>query len=132
MVPAAVVPLLPSVSCPACLAAYAGVLSALGLSFLMNESVLVPMIAVFLAAGIASVAWSTRSHRRRGPLAAAAVGSLLVVTGRLVWNVPFLLYAGVALLVAASFRNLWLKRPRRAGLVQIRSATSIAPGATTP
>ncbi|MFQ5844829.1 MAG: hypothetical protein ACE5JG_07565 [Planctomycetota bacterium] len=48
-VPAAVLPLLPSVTCPACLAAYVSVLSALGLGVLARESVLPPFILGFLA-----------------------------------------------------------------------------------
>src|SRR5579875_3326336 len=102
-----------------CLAAYAGVLSAVGLGFLFNERVLGPLIVVFLAIGIFSVAWSTRSHRRLGPLVVTLVGSGVVVAGRLVWNIPIALYAGVALLIGASLWNLWLKRPQAEPLVEI-------------
>lgn len=117
--PGALCALLPSATCLACLAGYAGVLSALGLGFLLRETLLTPLIAILLCVGIAGVAWSTRSHRRPGPLVASVVGSLVVAAGRLVWNIPALLYAGVALLVVASFWNLWLKRPKIAPLVPI-------------
>ena len=120
MLPGAVLPILPSATCPACLTAYAGVLSALGLGFLLQDRVLVPLIALFLAVGLASVAWSTRSHRRAGPLVATVLGSAAVVLGRIVWSASSLVYGGVALLVAASLWNVWLKRPRRERLVQIR------------
>lgn len=119
-VPAVILPLLPSASCPACLAAYAGVLSALGLGFILNERILAPVIALFLLVGVATVAWSTRSHRHPGPLITTVTGALLVAAGRLVWDVPAALYTGVGLLIAASLWNLWLKRPQRVGLVQIR------------
>jgi mercuric ion transport protein len=122
MLPGAFLALLPSATCPACLAAYAGVISALGLGFLLQDRVLVPLIAVFLAVGLASVAWSTRSHRRAGPLVATALGSAAVVLGRIVWSAPNLVYGGAALLVAASLWNVWLKRPPREPLVQIRAA----------
>lgn len=111
-VPGAALPLLPSVTCPACAVAYAGVLSSLGLGFLLSDRVLVPIIVASLVVGVASVAWSTRSHRRPGPLVATLVGVLGVVIGRLVWRVPAVLYVGVALLLGASIWNLWLKRPR--------------------
>lgn len=119
MIPGAVLPLVPSVTCPACLAAYAGVFSALGLGFLHNERVLAPLIVLFLAVGIFSVAWSTRSHRRLGPLVVTLLGSAAIVLGRLTGHVHILLYGGVALLIAASLWNLWLKRPRRDPLVEI-------------
>lgn len=112
-VPAAVLPLLPSFTCPACLAAYAGVVSATGLGFLLDEAVLAPLIAFMLVLSVASVGWSTRSHRRPGPLLATIAGALGIAAGRLVWELPVVLYAGVAVLVAGSLWNLWLKMPRR-------------------
>lgn len=112
VVPATVLALLPSFTCPACLAAYGGLLSAIGLGFLQDERVLAPLIAVFLALGLVSVGWSSRSHGRRGPFLLTLAGSVAVVAGRLVWSIPGALYGGVALLIAASVWNLWLKRPR--------------------
>ncbi len=115
-VPATLVALLPSFTCPACLAAYTGLLSAVGVSFVLNERILAPLIAIFLLLGIYSVRRASRSHKRRGPLAMTVVASLLVVAGRLVWILPPLLYAGSALLIAATLWNLWLKRPKRRSL----------------
>jgi len=120
LVPGAVLPLLPSFACPACLAAYAGLLSALGVGVLLTERVLVPLIVAFLVVGVLSVGWATQGHRKPGPLVATVGGSLAVVLGRLVWSVPPVLYAGVGLLVTASLWNLWLKRPRPEPLIHIR------------
>ncbi len=124
LVPGALLPLLPRTTCPACVAAYAGVLSAVGLGFLSHERVLAPLIALFLAVNIVSVAWSTRSHRRAAPLIATLLGSAAVAAGRLVWHIQFLLYGGVALLLGTSLFNLWLKRPRPERLVQMVRAQS--------
>lgn len=111
--PAALLSLLPSFTCPACIAAYAGLLSALGLGFVLREEFLAPAIVVFLAVGVLSVGTSARTHGRPGPLVLTIVGAVLVVSGRLVWSVPSLVYGGAALLLAASAWNLWLKRPLR-------------------
>lgn len=119
-VPGALVALLPAATCPACLGAYFGVLSVLGLSFLLTNRVLVPLVVGFLPLGIASIAWSTRGHRRFGPLVATVAGSGAVLAGRLVWSIPAMLYAGVALLVGASLWNLWLKRPRSEPVIRLR------------
>jgi len=119
VMPGALLPLLPSATCPACLSAYAGLLSAVGLGILLNERVLAPLIVVFLIIGVVSVAWSTCSHRRAGPLVATLLGSAAVIMGRVVGHVHTLLYAGVVTVIGASVWNLWLKRPRPRQLVQI-------------
>ena len=115
-------PLLPSFACPACIPAYTGLLAALGVGVVLTERVLAPLIVVFLALGVLSVAWATRGHRRPGPLLMTVGGSLAVVLGRLVWNVAPVLYTGVALLIGASLWNLWLKRRQPQPLLQIRPA----------
>jgi membrane protein implicated in regulation of membrane protease activity len=45
-------------------------------------------------------------------------GSGAVVAGRLVWNVPAVLYVGIVLVFASSLWNLWLKRPVRRSVAQ--------------
>ncbi len=112
-VPAAVLPLLPSFSCPVCIAAYAGVLSSLGLGFMLSDRVQRPLIIFFLTVMLGSVVLATRQHRRLGPICVVLLGVLAVVAARIVWNVPWLVYAGVALLVAGTVWNLILKRARR-------------------
>ena len=124
MIPGALLPLLPSATCPVCAAAYAGLFSAVGLGFLFREQVLAPLIVVFLMTGILTVAWSTSSHRRPGPLLATLLGSAAVVAGRLVWNIQLVMYSGAALLIAAVLWNLWLKRLNPKRLVTIRPPTN--------
>ena len=120
LVPGMVLSVLPSATCPFCVSAYAAVVSALGLGFLLNQRVLVPLIVGLLLVGLGTIGWSTRSHRHPGPVLVASAGSLAVVVGRVVWEIPFVLYGGAGLLVVASFWNLWLKRPRHEPLVPLR------------
>lgn len=120
LLPGSLLALLPAAKCPICIAAYAGVLSSVGLGFLHNNRVLAPFIGVFLTVNLISVAWSTRSQKRPGPLLVTVLGSAAVVGGRLIWSVPAVLYGGVALLVGASLWNLWLKRPRPEPPIQLR------------
>lgn len=108
-VPGAVLPLLPSFSCPACIAAYAGVLSALGLGFLFTDEVLQPLIALSLVVGVASIAWTVRAHGRKAPLVLAVVAALLLASGRLVWSLPPVVYLGAAVFLFAAGWNLWLR-----------------------
>ena len=81
---------------------------------------LAPLVAVALVVGIAAVAWSTRSHRRPGPLLMTLVGSAAIAFGRLLSNVPPLVYGGGVMLLGASLWNLWLKRRPSEPLINIR------------
>ncbi len=112
-IPAAVLPLLPSFSCPVCIAAYAGVLSSLGLGFLLTDRVQRPLIVAFLIVSVASVGLAARQYKRAGPFTLVLLGSAAIIAGRVVWSVTPALYIGVVCLVAGAVWNLILKRPRR-------------------
>ncbi len=118
-IPGAVAAVLPVATCPACFAVYAGIFSALGVGYLLREEVLTPLIVVLLALGVVSMAWSSRAHRRIGPLAATLAGSAAIVAGRLVWEVPLVLYGGIVLILGASLWNVWLGENRSEPLLQI-------------
>ena len=118
--PSILLPLLPKGACPLCLGAYGGVLSALGLGFMATDRVLAPLIIVAAGISVGSVGLTTMGHRHPGPLTASLIGAGTVVSGRLVWNVPALLYVGLGVLFAASIWNFWLRRPARKPLIQIR------------
>lgn len=87
---------------------------------MLKERVLAPLIAVALVIGLVAVAWARRSHKRNGPLLLSVAGSAGVACGRLVWDVPLLVYGSGALLLGASVWNLWLKRSRPQPLVPLR------------
>ena len=108
--PAALLALLPSATCPLCAAAYVGVFSAMGLGYLLTERILGPLIAVFLLVALITVGWFTRRHRRPGPLLLTVAGTLAVAAGRLVLDVPLLVYSGAILLLVASLWNLFARR----------------------
>jgi hypothetical protein len=89
---------------------------------MLKEHVLAPLIGVALVVGVAAVAWSTRSHRRPGPLALTIAGSIAIACGRLIWSIHPLVFAGGVVVLGASLWNLWLKRPQKQRLVTIRLA----------
>jgi hypothetical protein len=80
---------------------------------MLEQRVLTPLLGLALVISIVTIAWSTRSHRRPGPLAMTVIGAVLVACGRIFWSLPPLVYVGGAALLGASFWNLWLKRRRR-------------------
>lgn len=127
-IPAAVLPLLPSFSCPVCVAAYAGLLSSLGLGFLLTDRIQRPLIVIFLIVSVASVCWAARQYKRMGPCVLVLVGSAAILAGRVVWSVTLVLYVGVFCLIAGTAWNLILRGPRGkcvpAGVHNTRSPSS--------
>lgn len=103
--------LMPKMICPLCWPAYAGLLSATGLTFLMDDKWLMPVCAVLLLAALCALAWNARARRGYGPMLAGIAATVVVLAGRFALNSYVAIYGGVVALVAASIWNAW---PRRA------------------
>lgn len=108
--PGFIVAVLPIGKCPACWPAYAGLLSSLGLGFLLESVALLPLMVAFFTAALLALAYRARSRRGYGPLGLGALASAAVVAGKFVLEVDLLVYAGLALFVAASLWNAWPHR----------------------
>jgi hypothetical protein len=109
-VPGIGVSLLPKLICPICWPAYAGLVSGLGLGFLISRKYLLPVTVAFL--GITAAALGFRASRRRGygPLWLGLVAAVVIVMGKFYFDAPHAAYVGVALLIAASGWNSWPRR----------------------
>lgn len=110
--------LAPKGLCPICVAAGGSVLSSVGLGFLAVDSVIRWVLPTVLLAGLASMFFATRAHRRWLVFGAAVVGALVLYVG---WWVTFspVLYGGMVLLVGASAINFWARKHPSEELVQI-------------
>ena len=106
VVPAVVAALVPSLTCPACWPAYAGVLSALGLGFVPTAPHLLPVTLGLLALALGALALRAETP---APVLMGVVGSVLVVVGKFVVSSNPFNYTGVALLAGGS---LWRARQR--------------------
>ncbi len=123
LLPAVGAALLPKLSCPACWPAYTALLSSLGVGFVDYTPWLMPATALFLAVTLATLAW--RPRRGFAPLLLGITASAVIVAGKFAFDSEPAVYAGIALLVAAS---LWKSWP-----VQKSSAcTSCKPGRLLP
>ncbi|MBI2897940.1 MAG: MerC domain-containing protein [Deltaproteobacteria bacterium] len=110
VVPGIGIALLPKVACPACWPAYAGFLSSLGLGFLMDTAWLLPLTATFLVVAVGALGFRARRHRGLGPFAVGLAAAAVVLVGKFAVGSDPAMYAGVALLVAASIWNTWPAR----------------------
>ena len=100
--------LLPKIACPACWPAYAGLLSSIGLSFLIpNAAYLLPLTAAFLLIALGTLAFRARSRRGYTPLAVGTIAASLILLGKFSLASNALFYAGLGLLILASAWNSW-------------------------
>lgn len=84
------------------------VLTAIGLGFLINYAVLMPLLVVFLLVTVGGLYLGMRRHGQPWALVLGAVSALVMFTFVAVeFNQP-LAILGVAGLIAASLLNVWL------------------------
>ena len=99
--------LLPKLACPMCWPLYAGILSSLGLGFLIGTAYLVPLTIGFLAAALVVLGFRAKRRRGFGPLAIGIVGSAVIFFGKFRADSSVVAYGGVIVLLTASIWNIW-------------------------
>jgi len=105
---------LPKLACPVCWPAYAGLLSSLGLGFLMSAGYLLPLTIVFLTLALAALAFRAKNRRGLGPFLIGLIAAMSVLLGKFVWESNATIYGGVGMLVVASAWNAWPRDERLA------------------
>jgi len=102
------VSLLPKLACPMCWPAYAGLLSSVGLGFLVSTVYLLPVTAGLLVIALGAMAFRASKRHGHGPFLLGLFGSAGVLLGKFVWNSNAAMYGGaVGLLVVDSLWNVW-------------------------
>jgi hypothetical protein len=109
-VPGIGVSLLPKLVCPMCWPAYAGVVSALGLGFLIGTTYLPFVTGVFLATSTGVLGFRAHQRRGYGPFGTGLMAAIVVLVGKFQLESGVTTYAGIGLLVAASAWNVWPRR----------------------
>ena len=100
--------LLPKIACPACWPAYAGLLSSIGLGFIVpNLTYLLPLTVAFLLIAVGTLAF--RARRRRGyvPFDLGILAAGFILLGKFYLASNPVLYVGLGLLILASVWNSW-------------------------
>lgn len=101
------VSMLPKLACPLCRPAYAGVLSSIGLGFLITKTYLFPVTTAFLVLTLNIFAFRANNRHGYGPLMLGALAATGVLIGKFVWESNLTTYGGVGLLVITSLWNTW-------------------------
>ncbi len=105
--PSVGVSILPKLACPACWPAYAGLLSSVGLGFLISTVYLLPLTAAFLVLALAALVFRANKRRGYGPFVVGLVAGSAVLLGKFAWASNLTMYSALALLVMASLWNAW-------------------------
>jgi hypothetical protein len=104
----------PKLACPACWPAYAGLLSSVGLGFLISTAYLLPLTAAFLFLAVAALVFRANKRRGYGPFVLGVVAGSAVLLGKFAWESKLTVYSALGLLVVASLWNAWPLRDSEA------------------
>lgn len=121
--PGLVAALLPNVTCPACWPVYAGVLSAVGLGFLMQGAYFYIVVSLLLAISLASLFYRARKRHGYGPFILGLAAAATILSGKAYAAPSIVLYGAAGLLVAAT---IWNNLPVRKGTSKTIETASCA------
>jgi mercuric ion transport protein len=85
------------------------ILGAIGLGFLINDAILLPLLAFFLIVTLAGLYLGVRHHKRWLAFVVGVLSAVLLFVSILVAFIKPLAYLGFAGLIAASVLNLLLR-----------------------
>jgi hypothetical protein len=92
------------------LPAYAGLISSMGLGFLMQTDYLLPLTVFSLALALAALGYQANRRRGFGPFALGLLAAVGLVAGKFVLDSNVEVYGGIAALVGASLWNAWPRK----------------------
>jgi mercuric ion transport protein len=118
-IPGIGVALLPKLICPFCWPLYAGIVSSVGLGFLIGTAYLVPITSAVLILTLAVLGFGARQRRGYGPFVVGVVASAAILISKFFLESNPIMYTGVGFLAVASMWNAW---PRCANIA-VRPST---------
>ncbi len=104
--------LLPRFACPCTLPAYAGLISSMGLGFLMQTSYLLPLTVLTLTLALGALGFRANRRWGYGPFFVGIVAAGGMVFGKFAIASDPAVYVSTAALVGASICNAWPKRAK--------------------
>ena len=106
-VPGIGVCLLPKLACPACWPAYAGLLSSLGLGFLISTAYMLPLTAGFLVVSLGTMALRAKNPRGYGPFLIGLVAGGAVLLAKFAWQSNPVVYSALGVLIMSWAWDAW-------------------------
>ena len=106
-VPGISVALLPKLACPLCWPFYSGIISSVGLGFLISTKYLLPLTIAFLVLTVGALAYCAEQRRRCRPFVFGIVGAVAVLIGKFDLESNLVTFTGIVALVVVSAWNMW-------------------------
>lgn len=100
-VSAALLGLLPKLTCPLCWPVYSAALGAVGVGFVDYTPYLLPVTATFIGVAIAALTWKARVRHSLLPVAVGSVAGVLLLVGKFALDSEIVTYGAAALFLAA-------------------------------
>ena len=101
------VALLPKLACPLCWPFYSGIISSVGLVFLISTKYLLALTIALLILTLGVLAYHAIQRRKYGPFALGIVGAGAVLIGKFDLESNWVTLTGIGVLVVASAWNMW-------------------------
>jgi len=92
------------------LPAVLSIVAAIGLGFIINDAILLPLMIVFLVVALIGLLFGYRVHRRPGPLAIDVVSAVAIYFFIFVRTVSLAAHLAITGLIVASVLNIMLRR----------------------
>lgn len=106
MIPGVGASLLPKLACPACWPAYAGLMTSLGLGFVLETTWLLTITTLFLAACLGALFVQARRADQWAALVMGLIAAGVILVAKFVAEIDLLIYGGVGGLVFAFYWSL--------------------------
>ena len=85
----------------------AGLLSSIGLGFLLNIEYLLPITTLFLILAVGSLLHGAKKRRGYKPFWLGLAGAVTIIVAKFFFHNEMTMYAGLAALAIASFWHAW-------------------------
>ena len=105
VIPATIVALIPTFTCPSCWPFYIGLLSSLGIGAYDFTDSLMPVMVVALGISLASLGYKAKSRHGYRPFIIGVIASAMILSGKVLLASDALTYTGTFLLIVASLWN---------------------------
>jgi len=122
-VPGISVCLLPKLACPACWPGYAGLLSSLGLGFLLSTAYMLPLTAAFLVVALGTIALQAKNRRVYGPFLIGLVAAGAILLAKFAWESNPVMYSALGVLIMSSGWDAWPPTTANVEITQEKKTT---------